>query len=127
MVFKKVVLPWLYNHLISVIGVIGKMTMTIKLLSSSSGEGDMEGSFSRPGHFTRIRRPEPEPTRKYRFGSGSRSMLSTYWVFFFGPAGLGSGPGPTRDPFGYPKYPQIIVYTRYIWVIEYIFGISDFF
>ena len=54
-------------------------------------------------------------------------MLSTYWVFFFGPADLGSGPGPTRDPFGYPKYPQIIVYTRYIWVIGYIFGISDFF
>ena len=43
---------------------------------------------------------------------------------FFGPAGLGSGPGPTRDPFGYPKYPQIIVY---IWVIGYIFGILDFF
>ena len=38
--------------------------------------------LGRPGHFTRTRRTEPEPTRKYKFGFGSESMLSTYWVFF---------------------------------------------
>ena len=40
---------------------------------------------------------------------------------------LSLGLGPTRDPIGYPKYPKLIVYIRYIWVIGYIFDISDIF
>ena len=66
-----------------------------------------------------------DPNRNRPENTGSGPVHARVPIgFFFGPADLGSGLGPTRDLFGYPKYPQIIVY---IWVIDYIFGISDFF
>lgn len=42
---------------------------------------------------------------------------------FLGPMGLGSYPDSAQNPIGYPKYLQIIVYIRYIWVTSYTFGI----
>ena len=44
-----------------------------------------------------------------------------------GTADFGSGLVHTRDPIGYPEYSKILVYIRYIWVFEYIFGITNFF
>lgn len=71
--------------------------------------------------------PKPTPIQKYRLSSGTESMLK-YMLDLFSVdpriSDRGPGPGPIRNTIEYPKYPQIIVYIKYIRMIGYIFGTS---